>query len=183
MAKRLRWITRVAGERAEDLRVLVPYGETWRTGANEAHYFRDHADVMVGGTHVPAGSYTIFTISQQGQMDADHQQENRRVGHRLSRSGKRFGAYRDEGIALPAAAENFTIAFDKFLRRMRSPDRLGDDAGLRGNWQDVAAKDFKKKSGQIGMSVPPISLFWCESRLGIRRESAYCDGSRQAWRW
>src|SRR5216684_4473407 len=41
---------------------LVPYGEVWRTGANEATTFVTTADVMVGGTHVPAGSYTVFTI-------------------------------------------------------------------------------------------------------------------------
>ena len=41
---------------------LVPYGEVWRTGANEATTFVTTADLMVGGTHVPAGSYTIFTI-------------------------------------------------------------------------------------------------------------------------
>jgi len=41
---------------------LVPYGEVWRAGANEATTFVTTADLMVGGTHVPAGSYTIFTI-------------------------------------------------------------------------------------------------------------------------
>src|SRR6266852_9889853 len=37
---------------------LVPYGDVWRTGANEATTFVTTADVMIGGTHVPAGSYT-----------------------------------------------------------------------------------------------------------------------------
>src|SRR5438445_13048156 len=41
---------------------LVPYGEVWRAGANEATTFVTTTDVMVGGTHVPAGSYTIFAI-------------------------------------------------------------------------------------------------------------------------
>src|SRR2546425_11258023 len=41
---------------------LVPYGEVWRAGANEATTFVTTADLMVGGTHVPAGSYTIFAI-------------------------------------------------------------------------------------------------------------------------
>src|SRR6476661_2628324 len=36
---------------------LVPYGQVWRTGANEATTFVATADVMVGGKHVPAGSY------------------------------------------------------------------------------------------------------------------------------
>src|SRR5262244_3249272 len=41
---------------------LVPYGEVWRAGANEATTFVSTGDVMVGGTHLPAGSYTLFTI-------------------------------------------------------------------------------------------------------------------------
>src|SRR5712664_3592073 len=41
---------------------LVPYGEVWRTGANEATTFVTTTDVMIAGSHVPAGSYTIFTI-------------------------------------------------------------------------------------------------------------------------
>ena len=41
---------------------LVPYGEVWRTGANEATTFVTSADVNVGGKSVPAGSYTIFTV-------------------------------------------------------------------------------------------------------------------------
>src|SRR6516225_2692883 len=41
---------------------LAPYGQVWRTGANEATTFVSTADVTVGGTAVPAGSYTIFTI-------------------------------------------------------------------------------------------------------------------------
>src|SRR5690242_19798583 len=39
---------------------LVPYGEVWRAGANEATTFVTTSDLMVGGTHVPAGNYTIF---------------------------------------------------------------------------------------------------------------------------
>src|SRR5260370_39947352 len=39
---------------------LVPYGEVWRAGANEATTFVITSDLMVGGAHVPAGNYTIF---------------------------------------------------------------------------------------------------------------------------
>ena len=41
---------------------LVPYGEVWRTGANEATTFVTSGDVVVGGKPVPAGNYTIFTV-------------------------------------------------------------------------------------------------------------------------
>jgi hypothetical protein len=41
---------------------LVPYGQIWRTGANEATTFVTTTNLNVGGTSVPAGNYTIFAI-------------------------------------------------------------------------------------------------------------------------
>ena len=41
---------------------LVPYGEVWRTGANEATTFVPDTNLTIGGKDVPAGSYTIFTV-------------------------------------------------------------------------------------------------------------------------
>lgn len=41
---------------------LVPYGEVWRTGANEATTFEIDRDVKVNGQNLPAGKYALFTI-------------------------------------------------------------------------------------------------------------------------
>lgn len=41
---------------------LVPYGEVWRTGANEATTFEVDKDVLVEGQPLPAGKYALFTI-------------------------------------------------------------------------------------------------------------------------
>lgn len=41
---------------------VVPFGQVWRTGANEATAFHTDRDLMMGGTRVPAGSYTLWTI-------------------------------------------------------------------------------------------------------------------------
>src|SRR5438477_8531766 len=41
---------------------LVPYGEVWRAGANEATTFVTGANLNTSGTAIPAGSYTLFTI-------------------------------------------------------------------------------------------------------------------------
>ncbi len=39
-----------------------PYGKVWRNGANAATTFVTSADIVVGGTKVPAGSYTLFVL-------------------------------------------------------------------------------------------------------------------------
>jgi hypothetical protein len=41
---------------------LVPYGEVWRTGANEATTFTTNKDLMIDGQILPAGKYTLWTI-------------------------------------------------------------------------------------------------------------------------
>ncbi len=41
---------------------LVPYGKVWRTGANEATGFVTDTDLVIGGTKVPAGKYTLYTL-------------------------------------------------------------------------------------------------------------------------
>jgi len=41
---------------------LVPYGEVWRTGANEATVFRSNQDLRVNNEILPAGEYSLFTV-------------------------------------------------------------------------------------------------------------------------
>lgn len=41
---------------------LVPYGEVWRTGANEATVFKTDKDITIDGKVLAAGSYTLWTI-------------------------------------------------------------------------------------------------------------------------
>ena len=41
---------------------LVPYGEVWRTGANEATVFETDKDIKVEGKTLAAGKYSLFTI-------------------------------------------------------------------------------------------------------------------------
>lgn len=41
---------------------LVPYGEVWRTGANEATTFKINKDILVDGSLLKAGKYTLWTI-------------------------------------------------------------------------------------------------------------------------
>lgn len=46
----------------EDSGALVPYGKTWRTGANEATEITLTGDVRIGDQKLEAGTYSIFTV-------------------------------------------------------------------------------------------------------------------------
>lgn len=41
---------------------LVPFGEVWRTGANEATEITFTGNLIINGEEIPAGTYSIFTI-------------------------------------------------------------------------------------------------------------------------
>lgn len=44
---------------------LVPWGQVWRTGANAATTFVTSKPLVIGGTTVPAGTYTLYTVPNQ----------------------------------------------------------------------------------------------------------------------
>jgi hypothetical protein len=41
---------------------LVPFGKVWRTGADEATLLVTQKPIVISGTTVPAGAYTLFTL-------------------------------------------------------------------------------------------------------------------------
>ncbi|HSM62951.1 MAG TPA: DUF2911 domain-containing protein, partial [Gillisia sp.] len=44
---------------------LVPYGEVWRTGANEATTFSTNKNIFVDGSELKEGTYTLWTIPEK----------------------------------------------------------------------------------------------------------------------
>lgn len=50
------------GETRKIWGTLVPYGKIWRTGSDEATLLITQQPIVLGGTDVPAGAYTLFTL-------------------------------------------------------------------------------------------------------------------------
>lgn len=48
---------------------LVPYGEVWRTGANEATTFETGTNIKVAGQDLPAGKYTLWTLPGEQEWE------------------------------------------------------------------------------------------------------------------
>jgi hypothetical protein len=92
---------------------LVPYGEVWRAGANEATTFVTNADLSVGGKTVPAGSYTIFTIPDKDKWTLIISKKTGEWGTPYPGADSDFARIDMTSSSLPAPVENFLIAFDK----------------------------------------------------------------------
>jgi hypothetical protein len=92
---------------------LVPYGQVWRAGANESTTFVTTADVAVGGTAVPAGSYTIFTIPNKDKWSLIISKKTGEWGTAYPGPSNDLARVDMKVSTLPAPVENFTISLDK----------------------------------------------------------------------
>jgi hypothetical protein len=92
---------------------VVPYGEVWRAGANEATTFVTTADLMVGGQHIPAGSYTLFTIPAQDKWTLIISKKTGEWGVPYPGADSDLTRVDMKASATSGPVENFTIAFDK----------------------------------------------------------------------
>lgn len=90
---------------------LVPYGEVWRTGANNVSAITFAESVTIAGQEVPAGTYGILTIPNKSEWTII-----------LSKNSQQWGSYsysEDEDqlrftvtpTTLSEAVETFTIDF------------------------------------------------------------------------
>jgi hypothetical protein len=108
---------------------LVPYGEVWRLGANEATTFVTTSAVTVGGTQVPAGSYTLFAVPNADKWTLVISKKTGEWGVPYPGADSDLARVDMKTAKLPAAAENFTIAFDK----------AGAGCTLRAEWENTRA--------------------------------------------
>lgn len=108
---------------------LVPYGQVWRTGADEATVLTTDADLMIGNLAVPKGSYSLFTLpsesgwklivnkvdKQWGAFDYNEKQDLGRVDMKVGKTSK--------------PVEQFTITLAK----------AGKGAVMKMEWENTSA--------------------------------------------
>ena len=92
---------------------IVPYGEVWRLGANEATTLATTSGISVGGTQVPAGSYTLFAVPDKDKWTLVISKKTGEWGVPYPGADSDFARVPMKTSSLPKPMENFTISFDK----------------------------------------------------------------------
>lgn len=92
---------------------LVPFGEVWRTGANDATTFVTTADVEVGGKNVPAGNYTIFTVPNPDKWTLIINKKTGEWGIPYKYESDELARVDMRVSKLASPVENFTISYEK----------------------------------------------------------------------
>lgn len=108
---------------------LVPFGQVWRAGANEATTFVTNTDLMIGETRVPAGSYTLFTVPQQDKWTLIINKKTGEWGVPYKGEATELARIDMKVSSLPASVEDFLIAFDK----------TGNNCTMRMDWETTRA--------------------------------------------
>jgi hypothetical protein len=108
---------------------LVPFGEIWRAGANEATTFVVSGPVVVGGKTVPAGSYTLFTVPRQDAWTLIISKKTGEWG--IPYPGEGSDLLRTEMTVskTPSPVEDFTIRFEQ----------AGSTCRLQMEWESTRA--------------------------------------------
>ena len=92
---------------------LVPHGEVWRTGANNATKITFSTPVKLNGAEIPAGTYALFTIPGETEWTII-----------INKGAAQWGAYKYDAkddvvrfkttpIKLAETIETFTIEFNR----------------------------------------------------------------------
>jgi Protein of unknown function (DUF2911) len=108
---------------------LVPFGQVWRTGANEATTLVTPVDLTIGGTAVPAGSYTIFTVPNKDKWALVISKKTGEWGTDYPGQSNDLARVDMKVSTLPSPVENFTISFEK----------AGNGANLNIDWDTTRA--------------------------------------------
>ncbi len=92
---------------------LVPYGKTWRTGANANTKVTFSSDVTVDGQTLKAGSYGIYTIPNKDKWEVLFYSEADKRGVPRDWDDNKVAAKTTvEVYPMPMPIETFTISFD-----------------------------------------------------------------------
>jgi hypothetical protein len=108
---------------------LVPFGQVWRTGANEATTLVTPVDLTIGGTSVPAGSYTIFTLPNKDKWTLIISKKTGEWGTDYPGQANDLARIDMKISTLPSPVDNFTISFEK----------AGSGANLNIDWENTRA--------------------------------------------
>ena len=97
---------------------LVPYGEVWRTGANEATTFYSNEDLLVDGSFLKAGTYTLWTIPMKDSWKVIFNSKMYPWGIDLDKKAYRDPAFDVLTLEIPVTQpeiilEQFSIYFEK----------------------------------------------------------------------
>ncbi|WP_081211549.1 DUF2911 domain-containing protein [Salegentibacter sediminis] len=110
---------------------LVPFGEVWRTGANENTKITFSDDVTIQGKELKAGTYAIYTVPQEEQWQVMFYSDASNWGNPAE--------WDEEKVALKATAEVMELPFEMETFTILIDDLQYNSASLNFLWDTTLA--------------------------------------------
>ncbi|MBK7642710.1 MAG: DUF2911 domain-containing protein [Planctomycetes bacterium] len=159
---------------------LVPFGEVWRTGANEATKITFGAEVTFGGELVPAGTYGLFTIPGEKEWTVI-----------LNKVSGQWGSYaydaKNDQVRIKVAPTHLAEPTETFL--ISVGDLKDDGASVSFAWESTRVS-IKLHSEVVKVIVPqieaamkaegkkpyfPSAMFYYEHGLDLKQALAWME--------
>jgi len=112
---------------------LVPYGEVWRTGANEASTFTTNTDLSIGGKTLAAGKYSLWTIPSVGSWQVIFNSKMYDWGVKFTDSKASRDPQFDVLVTTSQVSKNYVQTEDFSIRIIE----IGEELLLVFAWDDV----------------------------------------------
>lgn len=162
---------------------LVPYGQVWRTGANQATKISFTTPVKLNGTEVPAGSYELFTIPGEDTWTVIVHQALSQWGAYSYDAKNDVARIEVKPVALAAPVETFAIGFADLRdesatlylawEKTRVPVKVEVDAvkSLVPRIEAVMASDAEQKP------YAQAALFYLQHDLNLDQAATWMDAA------
>ena len=110
---------------------LVPYGRVWRTGADAATTLTTSKDLVIGGTTVPAGKVTLYTLPGEDQWKLILNKQTGQWGTEYDQSKDlaRVRSDQEDAIGARRSADDRSRAGCR--QRGHAEDFVGNDGAFR----------------------------------------------------
>ena len=97
----------------EIMGALVPYGQPWRAGANEATAFHLSAPTVIGGVALEPGSYSMYVVPGEGDWEVFINSNAERWGIPINDDvrANEVGSFTVTPEAIPVMAESLLYRF------------------------------------------------------------------------
>ncbi len=140
---------------------LVPFGQVWRTGANNGSKVTFSDDVKFGGSDVPKGTYLLLTIPGAAEWTV--------ILYKDASIGGDMSAYKQENdqARVTVKSEKLTEKVETFTLGISDLSENGKTANLQLSWESTSVKvgitvDFDAKvmkSIEASTKVNPNNLY------------------------
>jgi hypothetical protein len=160
---------------------IDPYGQVWRTGANDATTIAFSTPVKLNGNQIAPGTYGLFTIPGESEWTII-----------LSKTSKQWGAYKYDPkddvlrftakpVPLSTPVESFTIEFGNFTVSQATLNLAWEKTSVpievTADVSAVVARIDEVMAGEGPKPYLPVAQFYYDAGLDPKKALTWVDAA------